>query len=168
MAMAGNHFRKMMHQVFIRLAKQGCPQLPFDGHIQATGIALEAVRALESGKYWIPSVPNFPAIDSALVDGDGNVLTVQYFAGKRRGFKQGAFKSSFLNHIPVEAKANIDATFVTYVVPSDQAGRPTDHIECQNRTIEINVSSMETVIAAAPSVFGRLDTVLNTGENCNR
>jgi hypothetical protein len=150
MHMAGHHFEKMMHQVFIRLAVSGNAELPFDGHTQATGKTIEGVRQLTKEKYWIPSVPNFPGIDSAVVTASGDVLGIQYFAGKRHGFKARAFKNAFLNHLPV---GDTDSCHIVYVVPSDQQGRPTDVITFPSCVVQVDVTSMTTVMQSAINVF---------------
>jgi hypothetical protein len=68
-----------MHKVFMRISKEGDEAVPFNGHIRATGTTIEGVRQLKKNKYWMPSVPNFPGIDAALVGDDGFVFGVQYF-----------------------------------------------------------------------------------------
>jgi hypothetical protein len=153
--MAGRHFEKMMHQVFIRLARSsGTADVPFDGHIQATGSAIEGVRQLQKDKYWIPSVQNFPSIDAAVVSTTGAVTGIQYLVGKRHGFKAGAFERTFLRHLP---EGNKDNCKIVYVVPSDRQGLATDDVSFPSRVVEVDVASMTTVMQTAIHVFADVD-----------
>lgn len=155
MTIAGLIFEQMMHTVFIRLAQADRKMVPFRGHVKATGTALEGVRQIEKEKYWIPSVPNFPSIDAALIDDGGSIVGVQYCAGKRHGFKERAYKCSFLNHIPGTLNANKDSSRIVYVVPSDQQGRPndTDMATYPSKVVVIRCDTMMTVMEDAPTVF---------------
>jgi hypothetical protein len=153
MTIAGINFKQMMHKVFIRLAQADSKVVPFCGHVKATGTTLEGVRLIEKEKYWIPSVPTFPSIDAAFIDNGGSIVGVQYFAGKRHGFKERAYKCSFLNHIPKALNANKDSSRIVYVVPSDQQGRPNDTTTYPSTVVEINCDTMMTVMEDAPNVF---------------
>lgn len=154
MAVAGQQFERMMHKVFMKMAIENTT-VPFDGHIQAHGNTKEGVTQIKQNKYWMPSVPNFPGIDAAVWTDEG-IFNLQYFAGKRHGFKVRAFRSTFLNHIPGNAgrTASKDGKcFITYVVPSDQDQKPDAIPEYHWRMVQINVDSFETVMESALVVF---------------
>lgn len=152
-AIAGHHFEKLMHKVFVRMSKEE-GEGPLKSHIRSEGTTIQGVRQLQQkNTYWMPSVPNFPGIDAALVDSDGTIFGVQYFAGARHGFKVRAFRTKFLNHIAQEVGANADSVRIMFVVPNDQSGRPDDLPDFDNRIIEIDVESIESVIRDAKKVF---------------
>jgi hypothetical protein len=127
-----------------------------DGHIiQATGSAIEGVRQLQKDKYWIPtSVQNFPSIDAAVVSTTGAVTGIQYFVGKRHGFKARAFERTFLRHLP---EGNKDNCKIVNVVPSDRQGLATDDVSFPSRVVEVDVASMTTVMQTAINVFADVD-----------
>jgi hypothetical protein len=154
LTMAGHYFEKMMHQVFIRLARSGSADVPFDGRIQASGNTIEGVCQLKNEKYWIPSVPNFPGIDAAVVSSSGKVTGIQYSVGKRHGFKVRAFENTFLRYLPEGCKGECN---IVYVVPSDQRGLVTDDFTFPSRLVAVDVASMTTVMQTAINVFAAVD-----------
>jgi hypothetical protein len=155
---AGYQFEKLMHKVFVRISKECGDESPFNGYIKSMGTAIEGVRQIEKNKYWMPSVPNFPGIDAALVCNDGTTFGAQYFAGKRHGFKVKAFKSQFLNQIPQEVGADLDSVWIVFVVPKDQNGEPDDLDALESRVVTIDTESMDTMTRDAMKVFQKWET----------
>jgi hypothetical protein len=156
-AVAGHHFEKSMHKVFMRISKESNAAVPFKGYIRATGTTIEGVHQLEKNMYWMPSVPNFPGIDAALVGDDGFVFGVQYFARRRHGFNVRAFKSQFLRQKPQDVGADTDSAFIVFVVPKDQNGDPANLDEFKSRVTKIDCESIETVTRDAKTVFRKTD-----------
>ena len=155
MTVAGQQFERMMHKVYMKLSAEN-GDVPFDGHIQADGNTKEGVQQIRKGKYWMPSVPNFPGIDAAVWTDDDDFYNVQYFAGKRHGFNARQFKTTFLNHIPGNVGSNAHTSgkcFVTYVKPSDQNGTPVAISAYHYREVVIDVTTLQTVMESAPRAF---------------
>jgi hypothetical protein len=155
MTVAGQQFERMMHKVYEKLVV--AEDVPFDGYTQAEGSTREGVQQISKDKYWVPSVPNFPAIDAAVWKGNDEIYCAQYFAGKRHGFNTRKFKTTFLNFIPDNAGKNAvrDGTcFVTYVTPSDQPNQKPAEIDGFHwRQVVIDVDTIETVMKSAPAAF---------------
>ena len=151
MTVAGQQFERMMHKVYEKLTGQG--SVPFDGSTQAKGKTREGVQQISKGKYWVPSVPNFPGIDAAVWNDDDEIYCVRYFVGKRHGFHTRRFQSSFLDSIPGRDRKE-NTCFVTYVTPSDQTEQVPEPIdEFHWRKVDINVDTIDSVMESAPAVF---------------
>jgi len=147
-----------MHNVFVHISKECGDEGPLNGYIKSVGTTIEGVRQIEKNKYWMPSVPNFPCIDSALACDDGSTFGAQYFTGKRHGFKVRAFNSQFLNQIPQEVGADRDSIWIVFVVPKDQNVEPDDLDDFESRIATIDTESIDTVTRDAKKVFRKWET----------
>jgi hypothetical protein len=103
--------------------------------------------------YWIPSIPNFVNIDSAIVGADGRLWCFQFTIEKTHGWKRRRLNSSFVNGIPPLGVAIHDITIV-YVVPSDiEFTEPDISGEADIVVATIDCSSLESVRASLVDMF---------------
>ena len=68
--------------------------------------------------YWVPSVPHFANIDSAILDSQGALWCFQFTKGIRHTYKSRRFKSHFLPGFSDELNCNKEAATIFYVVPN--------------------------------------------------
>ena len=139
-----NYFEEMLHWCFC--SDEVSTAITASVHAQGSGS--DGARELTAkNQYWIPSVPNFVNIDSAVVGSDDQVWCYQFTVSKSHKYKKRRTKSHFLNKITVlKSTYEVVLTFVfpmgtNFTVP-DTGG------ELETEVFAIDCSSLETVLAS--------------------
>lgn len=140
-----NYFEEMMHSV---LCRDNC-FVEIDASVRAQGSGVEGVKELtQKNQYWIPSVPNFVNIDSALVDANGIIWCFQFTIQSSHTFIKRRLGSKFLNHIPVDGCSN--GLELVFVVPlGTNFNKPDTGGEASTRVKYVNCASLSEVIKSA-------------------
>jgi len=134
-----NYFEEILHWCFCQEGMS--PSILQSVHAEGTGS--EGVKELtQKNQYWIPSVPNFVNIDSAVVGSDDKVWCYQFTVSKSHTYKKRRMKSHFLNHISVLDKTQeVVIVFVfpmgtSFVVPGTGGEVETDVAGIDCSTLE--------------------------------
>jgi hypothetical protein len=147
---AGVHFEELLHW---HLSQEECFPC-ITSSVRATGKGSEGVRQLTATlMYWIPSIPNFDNIDSAILGSDGHIWCFQFTAEITHGWKQRRLRTSFVNQIPAMGVSLGDVSIV-YVVPSDvEFTAPTIDGEASIVVVKIDCLSIESVRTSLQDMF---------------
>jgi hypothetical protein len=123
-SVSGGLFEEIMHRWF----KTSLP-LPITGVVRSTGSTADGVKQLTAANmYWIPSVPNFPNIDAAVVC-DGILECIQYTISETHPFNCTTFWTGFVER--VLSQVEFSSVRITFVVPAGTVfvGLPEDVIK---------------------------------------
>ena len=115
---------------------------------KAGGTGQEGVSELnEYDLYWIPSVPNFVNIDSAIVRQSGNAWLFQFTTAKNHSYIKRRLSTRFFNNIAIDGLVLGQKTII-FVVPKGTSFTPPDvGNECLVRVDTVDCTSMDTVVA---------------------
>lgn len=138
-AIVGVYFEEILHQWF----KESLPR-EIAKVCVSTGTTAEGVEQLvEKNTYWIPSVPNFPNIDAAVVL--GRVLySFQYTKASNHGFNIDTFWQDFVT--VVRRRLEFDRIHV-YVVLIDDV----------SSTLTVNFNKSWTIASGTRASAARVD-----------
>ena len=147
---AGVHFEELLHWCLSQSDY-------FDGNtssVRASGKGGKGVRELNATKlYWIPSIPNFVNIDSAILGSDGHLWCFQFTIDTTHSWKRRRLTSSFVNIIPPIGVAIVDITIV-FVVPTDiQFKAPDIQNEVNALVVKIDRPSLGSVLGGLEHIF---------------
>lgn len=147
---AGVHFEELLHW---HLSQEECFPC-ITSSARAIGKGSEGVHQLTATlMYWIPSIPNFVNIDSAIVGSDGRIWCFQFTIESTHGWKQRRLRTSFVNHIPAIGVRLGDVSIV-YVVPSDvEFTAPAIGGEANVVVVRIDCLSMESMRTSLQNMF---------------
>ena len=150
-AQAG-YFEEMLHWCFCRHGFS--PSILASVHAEGSGI--EGVRELtQKNQYWIPSVPNFVNIDSAIVGSDEKVWCYQFTVSKTHTFKKRRMRSGFLNHISVLDRTQ--EVVIVFVYPSETNFRvPDTGGEVESDVFAIDCLTLENVCASVQTLANKV------------
>lgn len=161
----GVYFEEIMHAWFVEL-----PEGITKTH-KATGTGAEGVLTLvEENVYWIPSIPNFPNIDGAVVK-DGVLYVFQYTKRTGHEFDEDTFWQAFVSvvrgnlsftriHVYVVVMKGVTSNLnVSFTRTWTELNRPTQtrstaqrfSITCSSSTVDIDITNPETVRTSASS-----------------
>lgn len=163
----GVYFEEMLHQWFTESPPSGVKGVcrPEKGKTGAAGVG----ELVKKGLYWIPSIPNFPNIDAAVIIKD--VLYVfQYTKRGDHEFNQESFWINFVS--VVRSKVEFERVHVYVVVTggvtnklevvfekdwitggTTRATATKQKISCTSSTVTINTLTPATVRAAAADAW---------------
>lgn len=146
------YFEEMMHWCFRE--KDTSPSIVES--VQAVGSGAEGVRELvRILQYWIPSIPNFANIDSAIVGSDGKVWCFQFTISKSHSYTKRRLRLGFLSFIQVPVQEG-EVTII-FVVPSGTPfTEPDTGNEVATATAVIDCSSLETVLKSSTRVASQI------------
>lgn len=147
-----NYFEELLHWCF---CSDGV-STAIAAFVYAEGSGRDGVSELTTkNQYWIPSVPNFVNIDSAVVGSDDKVWCYQFTVSSTHAYKKHCTRSQFLNYISVlESTPEVVLLFVvpqgTNFVMTDTNG------ELDTDVFEIDCSTLETVLASVSRLADRV------------
>jgi hypothetical protein len=146
------YFEEMMHWCFRE--KDISPSIVES--VQAVGSGAEGVRELvRILQYWIPSIPNFVNIDSAIVGSDGKVWCFQFTVSKSHSYKKHCLRLGFLSLIQVPIQE--EEVKIIFVVPSGTPfTEPDTGNEVATATAVIDCSSLATVLKSTIRVASQI------------
>lgn len=113
---AGCHFEELLHRLFFK-----CPR-PVAGFVQSVGKGSEGIDQMENDAYWVPSIPNFANIDSALLFVETKtLLCFQYTVSETHKFNPVTFRTKFLRPVLRKFGLKLEEVKVKifFVVPND-------------------------------------------------
>lgn len=146
-----NYFEELMHWCFYQPGTSPA----ITSSIHADGSGAEGVAQLtERNQYWIPSVPNFVNIDSAVVGSDDAVWCFQFTISTSHTYKKRRMRSQFLNLLSV-VDTTQEAT-VVFVVPEKTNFSLPGSDEVTMDVAYINCSSLESVLQSTTSLASRI------------
>jgi hypothetical protein len=136
-----NYFEELLHWCF---RSEGISEA-IVGSVHAEGKGAQGVAQLaQKNWYWIPSVPNFVNIDSAVVGSDDKVWCYQFTTSTSHTYKKRRLKSQFLDKISVLESTN--EVVIVFVYPAGiNFSVPDTGGEVETEEFAIDVSTCETV-----------------------
>lgn len=139
-----NYFEELMHWCFC----SNDISTAITSHVHAEGSGVSGVSELTAkNQYWIPSVPNFVNIDSAVIGSDGKVWCYQFTVSRTHTYKKRRTRSHFLNNITV--LQSTDEVVLTFVVPQGTSfTEPDTGSELETNVSAIDCSALETVLGS--------------------
>ena len=147
-----NYFEEMLHWCF---RQEGIsPSITQSVHAEGSGT--EGVGELtQKNQYWIPSVPNFVNIDSAIVGSDEKVWCYQFTVSRKHSYKKRRLRSTFLNHISFLDETN--EVVIVFVVPQGtDFALPDTGGEVETDVFQVNCSALDTVLASVGLLAARV------------
>jgi hypothetical protein len=112
----GLYFEKIVHQWFLKYSKRADSNHPIQEVCFSTGNTDECVCQLSKpNMYWVPSVSNFPTIDSALVL-NNTLFAFQITIQFSHGFDEKKFESSFVKPVKKTFQNQLGGKGITQVV----------------------------------------------------
>ncbi|KAL3918165.1 MAG: hypothetical protein SGILL_004369 [Bacillariaceae sp.] len=154
MGAAATHFEELMHWQF-SFPDTFASVL---SSVRASGKGAEGVRQLtQTNMYWVPSIPNFVNLDSAIVDANGHLWCFQFTTSTTHGYKKRRLRPSFVNLIPALPNVSINDVTMVFVVPADtvftspDVGGEANVLECH-----VDCSSLSSVFTSVEQILHRV------------
>jgi hypothetical protein len=146
-----NYFEELMHWCFCQ--DKMSPSIVGSVHSRGTG-AEGVLQFTDRNVYWIPSIPNFANIDSAIFSSGGDLCCFQFTISAVHTYKSRRFRQQFLCKIPVQF--NEPAT-ILFVVPHCTAFvAPNVNGDASVQTVYVDCSSLQSVRQAATAMIARV------------
>lgn len=166
-AVVGVFFEELLHKWFEEVLPD-----PVSSSYKATGTGAQGVTQLKSiNVYWVPSIPNYPNIDAAVVV-NGVLYVFQYKKRTGHPFNADTFWQDFVSvvcgqvvfdriHVYIVTPEYIENTLTVnftkhYAPPGRVIPRGAANmiaISCTSSLVNITTSSLKTVQASAEAAF---------------
>ena len=149
-----NYFEELMHWCL----RQPGSFPAITSSVHADGSGRDGVAQLTSkNQYWIPSVPNFVNIDSAVVGSDSAVWCFQFSVSSSHMYKKRRLRPQFLNLLSVVDTTG-EVTIVFVVPKGTNFTLPDTGSEVSMDIFLVDCSSLQSVVESVTLLASRIAT----------